>query len=160
MGNAQQYDSNYVEEMMAASLTLKRGYLVSYRSGYIVEAADTSGDRIAGVVRTQEVVSDSSRNYSDSKYGDTNEQAYVEVQKGQGPYLMKLDHTSGTIYIGEKVYAKDGSVPSVQSATDATNDVYVGVIECFVTSEHNPTPTEAAYATSDTWCFVRLDITD
>lgn len=158
MGNAQQYDSNYVEEMMAASLTLERGYIVNYRSGYIVEGADTSGDRVAGIVRTQKVVSDSSRHYSDSKYGDTNEQAYVEVQKGRGPYLVKVDHTSGTIYIGQEMYVKDGSVPSVQSATDATNDVPFGEICCFVTSEHDPTPTEDAYCTSDTWALVYLDV--
>lgn len=154
------YNEEYYELMVGASQTLKAGYFVNFRSGYIMESADTSGDTFAGVVRDTEVASDASRLYSDSKYGDTTKQAYVRVQRNKGPFLAKVDHTSGTIYVGEKVYANDGSVPSVQSATDANNDVLVGKILYFVNSQNDPTPTEDAYVTSDTWAKIETDPTD
>jgi len=151
------YNEDYRAFMMGASQTLKEDYLVSFRSGYIMVGADTSGDKFAGVVRTTEVASGSGRLYTDSKYGDTTKQAYVDVQRNKGPFLMYVDHTSGTIYIGEAVYMKTGSTPSVQSATDATNDVYVGRIVGFVTSQNDPSLTEDAYITSDKWAWVECD---
>ena len=154
--SAQTFSSNWKQEKMGASQTLKAGYFVSYRSGLIVVAADTSGDVFAGVVQSQEVKSDASSKYSDSKYGDTDHIAYVDVNKSEGPFLAYVTLTlDGTAYVGDTVYAGAGATPVVTTATDSSNSVEVGIIEIFVKSEQDPTPIEDEYVNSSNWAFIR-----
>lgn len=136
---------------VGASQTIKQGYFTYLDTdGYAVCPADcdVASYKFAGIAK-QDVVTDASYLNKDGKVGE------VEVAI-DGIVPATFNWTSGTTYIGrDLVYADTPN--SVQSATDATNDVFVGKLVDKIDGLNTCKVEETArYFVADGYCLVEL----